>query len=120
MYFKITKETEQVYKLHKKYIPCFDDSCPVGMMCCKETKASRGAKHLRYTIHLKNPCQQARVILSAIDSIPQLKRRAKEELRKYNYHLDLYKFCISDISKYTQLLKKLRVKNKKLTSKGKI
>ena len=90
------------------------------MMCCKETKASRGAKHLRYKIHLKNPCQQAVTILCTITGIPQLKRRAKEELREYNSHLDVYKFCIFHINKYTKLLERLRVKNKKPTSKGKI
>ncbi len=120
MYIKIMKEDEQLYRHYKEYIPCFNGKCPVSMVCCKETKASRGAKHLRYTIHLKDHCKPATDILVAINSILPSIRRAKEELRECKEHLGKLETCVFYIRKFTQRLESLSVKNKKSTSNGKM
>ena len=69
--FKITDKNVELYKQYKHELPCFKKLCFVAPMCFNEKKASGKAKHLRYTVTLKDPCSEAYSILRCIDGIPE-------------------------------------------------
>lgn len=99
--FQISKNSAELYERYRKFIPCFN-GCAVYSMCCEEKKASRGAKYLAYRIWLKNPCEKAESILTAIASIPNLYEDMK-------YHINEASLCLAIVSDLEEELNELHL-----------